>query len=124
MISEYKVSNYEYGKTVEEKIYGSTLVRAKVVIPKLMTNMNTGLYESKMVINKNLFINAPDCKITTPSTIKCKGYCTVEKYSNEVINMDSKTKTDGNGVYIPKDTPIMIEVLYEDLLNMHIVAKE
>lgn len=125
MLTDYKVSNYEFCKTVDDKIYGSTILSAKVEIPKFMTNMTTGLYDKKMVVDKNLFINAPDCKINTPNTIKCRGYCTVEKYSTEVINMSNKTKKDGNGrMYIPKGTSLMLEVLYEDTLNMHIIGKE
>jgi hypothetical protein len=125
MVSEYKISNYEFGKIADERIGGTTISKAKVIIPKLMTNMTTGLYEKKMVVNRNLFANAPDCKISVPATIQCQGYYTVEKYSTEIINLSNKAIKDGSGrTYIPKNTPVMLEVLYEDLLNIHLIGKE
>lgn len=122
---KYEVSNYEFGKTLNKKIMGTTILRAKIGIPKLMTNMTMSEFDSKKNINKNLFINAPDCKISVPNTITTRGYCTIEKYKTEVINFSNKVKIDDNGnKYIDKGTPVMIEVLYNDVLNMHITGKE
>jgi hypothetical protein len=122
MVTKYQISNYEFGKTVE-RINGTTILSAKVAIPKLMTNMSMGLYNTKKVINQNLFINASDCRLKTPATVTCRGYCTLEKYSTEVINMSNKAVT-GSTTYIPVGTKIMVEVLFEDTLNMHIIGKE
>lgn len=124
LVDNYQVSNYEFGRTLDEKIRGTSIVKAKVGIPKLMTNMTISSTDSKKLINKNLFVNASDCKIDVPNTITTRGYCTVEKYKTEVINFSNKAMEDELGKYIPKNTPVMIEVLYNDVLNMHIIGKE
>lgn len=124
MVSKYQISNYEVAVTVED-IYGSTINKAKVAISKFMANMKTGNYETKKPINRNLFINASDCAIKPSAVINTRGYCTLEKYSTEVINLANKTSEDSNGnIYIPKGTKLLVEVLYEDKLNMHITGKE
>ena len=123
MTTSYEVSNYEYGISLED-IKGTTTTSIKAVIPKYMTNMKTGLKQSKEIINKNLFVNAADCKIKTPTTIKSQGYYTVWKYPNEILDFSNKVMLDDNGnPYIPKDSTFIIEVLYEDVVNMHLTGK-
>lgn len=125
MVDAYQINNYEYGKTVENKIKGSTIRVAKLAIPKFMTSMEMGLYDTKVAVNGNVFVNAPECAVSTPVLINCRGYCTIEKYSTEVINLSNKAKKDkSGGTYIPKGTKIMVEILYEDVLNMHIIGKD
>ena len=123
MTTSYEISNYEYGINLEN-IKGVTTDSAKVVIPKYMINMKTGLQQSKEVINKNLFVNAPDCRIKVPSIIKTQGYYTVSKYPNELLDFSNKAMLDEKGnPYIPKDSTFIIEVLYEDVANMHLTGK-
>ena len=123
MTTSYEISNYEYGISLED-IKGTTTNMAKVVIPKYMTNMKTGLKQSKEIINKNLFVNASDCKIKVPTTIKTQGYITVSKYPNELLDFSNKVILDEKGnPYIPKDSTFIIEVLYEDVANMHLTGK-
>ena len=123
MIQQYSVNNYEYGILVEP-IDGDKLIEAKVGIKKLMPMMTINDKHKKEYINKNLFVNASDCKISVSNTIELQNYITLSKYvSDDPIPMKDKTVTENGKKYIPSGEPIMIEVLYGDVKNMHLIRK-
>lgn len=123
LFDKYKISNYEMCQNVTE-ITDIDITEMKCVIPKYMSNMLTGPRQTKTWLNQGMFANAPDCKVSIPSTITQQGYITVPKYENEVLDFTSKClKDDDENLYIPRNTNFMVEVLYEDLMSIRLTGK-
>lgn len=118
-VQDYSVSNYEYCKNVSP-VDGNNIKTMDVIIPKYMTNMKTGKYKKKIIINRNLFINDSDCKINVSKTVTEQGYYTIGTYPNE--KLDFSNKMDSNGK-IPPGTSFLLETMYEDPTTSKLTGK-
>lgn len=119
-MEEYKISNYEYCKNVENlgSIYPRTM---KLYIPKYMPNIKSGNWRQKVAIAGNLFVNAPECSIKTPTTVMEQGYYTASVYANENPNFSNKFNYDLG--YIPAGKTFLAEIMYEDPHTLKITGK-
>lgn len=115
---EYLINVEDIEETPEE---------IKAYIPKLMPKVQLGDKAEdniRILVNPNIFTNAPDCAITGVSQLTIgQNYITVKPYKNQRPNFRSKAKKKGDKYIVEKHNKFVLELLHNDIGNMYFTGK-
>ena len=97
-INDLTLDQNEYCILQGTQYYGNSSFNIK--IPKLMTNVTSPRTDP---FNRNIFVNAKDCKPVVSSNLYVQNYITVKKsqqcsLQHKISNNDTKTIPSGTGV--------------------------
>lgn len=96
---DFNLNEEENGVLVEGTPYSSEAF--KMYIPRLMPNIAKSNSSTRVSFDRNIFINASDCKPNINSYVNSQGYITIKKYrtisliyiaTNGIISAGTKFK--------------------------------
>lgn len=115
-IKEYNIDSKEYCFLMEDS--SKYLNTFKVMIPKLMPNVNLNDTVKEMTIsyNPDIFVNANDCKPTVNSSVVVQNYISVERKKNTWFNF--------HATMFPKSTRLLCELPDKNILRIFLTDEE
>lgn len=96
---DFKLNEEENGTLIENTPYSSE--RFKMYIPRLMPSISRNSGKSRVSFDRNIFVNASECRPSVNSSVFTQGYITIKKYrtisliyiaTNGVITSGTKFK--------------------------------
>lgn len=115
----YIINQWEYFFNVNEPYYTPNTIQAHV--PTFMPNIPMGVPKvSKVAINRGMFCNGGDCKVTPSNTVSTQNYITLPHHRNESPSFpDKKDRRD----LIPRYNKFILEVLNGDIRKIFFTGK-
>lgn len=105
------MSQLEFARTVG--VHKLTDTKLRIRIPRFMVNITRDF--ERISFNRNIFINAPDCKISANNRLEAQNYITVPKTAN--CDLSHIAVRDDNGVLIiPDNSSVICACFYNDLI--------
>lgn len=103
-VSDVSLNQNEYCVLVGSQYYNNSSFRVK--IPKLMTNVTSPMNDP---FNRNILVNAKDCKPFIDNSLNVKNYINVKRSSqcsllNRIINYDNESHYYG---YLPDNLGVI-----------------
>ena len=107
-----KLNQLEFARTVG--IHGLNDTMIKIKIPRLMVNIPRET--ERIIFDRNIFVNAPDCKILSSNTIETQNFITVPKTANCDLTHIAVWDEELGKYIIPDNSSIICACFYNDLI--------
>lgn len=107
-----KLNQLEFARTVGIHDPNDTMLRIR--IPRLMVNISRET--ERIIFDRNIFVNAPDCKILSTNMIETQNFITVPKTANCDLSHIVVWDEELGKHIIPDNSSIICACFYNDLI--------